>query len=132
LLTVLGRRYVRLAFQLWELGLRIRRDEMSPKPGITSDMGSGVRIDPEIAHAAARVVALKSMNTGDALLLLDMLGLIPTQPGFEPVDLSKSKSRRYYEASKESGQYDAHNEKRRARREEAKRKRQLDKRTDTP
>lgn len=58
---------------------------------LCSDFGSGTTIDPRIAKQAAKTVAKRSVGIDDAVLLLDMLGLIPPQPGNEPTDLRTTK-----------------------------------------
>jgi len=62
----------------------IEEDGMS-RIRINSDFGSGISVAPEVAKVAARAVALNTTGTDDGRLLLDMLGLIPAQPGFEIV-----------------------------------------------
>ena len=55
-----------------------------------SDFGSGTTIDPHVAKQAAKAVVQHSVGTDDALLLLDMLGLIDPLPGNEPKDHVKA------------------------------------------
>lgn len=55
------------------------------------DFGSATTVDPRVAKQAAKAVVQHSAGTDDALLLLDMLGLIDPLPGNEPTDLNKTK-----------------------------------------
>lgn len=60
---------------------------------INSDFGSGQTVDSRVAVDAAKEVVSHSLGIEDALLLLDMLGLIPAQPGNEPTDLKATKQK---------------------------------------
>jgi len=68
-----------------------------PKTPINSDFGSGTTIDPRVAQQAARAVAILVDNVDDARVFLDILGLIPPQPGFEPMDKRNVKNKRNQE-----------------------------------
>lgn len=50
-----------------------------------TDFGSGCTVDKKAAHLAAKTVTRNAEDTKDALFLLDMLGLIPPQPGYESI-----------------------------------------------
>lgn len=66
---------------------------------IRGDFGSGQSIDEEVAKAAARKVVNDSQSTEEALLFLDMLGLIPPQEGYE-VKIPKKKGGQKYKKPK--------------------------------
>jgi hypothetical protein len=68
---------------------------------VKSDLGSGTTIDPHVAKKAAKAVAQHSHGVDDALLLLDMLGLIDPLPGNEPKDLSKTQRANSLETRRE-------------------------------
>ena len=51
---------------------------------INTDFGSGITIDKRVAESAAKAVTHLVPDKEDATLFLDMLGLIPPQPGYEP------------------------------------------------
>lgn len=61
---------------------------------IVSNFGYGNSVDANLAVKAARKVALDAKDTDDARLLLDVLGLIPPQLGFEPGDPRETKRER--------------------------------------
>jgi hypothetical protein len=52
---------------------------------ITGDFGYYEKIDKRVAIAAAKTVCLGANDTAEAILFLDMLGLLPPQPGNEKV-----------------------------------------------
>jgi hypothetical protein len=53
------------------------------KNQIKTDLGGATTIDHRVAVKAAKSVVINSTSVPDAQLLLDMLGLIPAQPGYE-------------------------------------------------
>ena len=57
------------------------------------NFGSGMVVDSKVAKQATNTVVVNSSGTEDAILLLDMLGLIPPQPGNEPKELGKTKAK---------------------------------------
>lgn len=57
---------------------------------INSDFGHYIRVEQPIADIAAKAVCMNAESPRDALLLLDMLGLIPPQPGYEVKTIKES------------------------------------------
>lgn len=60
---------------------------------INSDFGNSITVDPRVALQAAKAVAIQVENVDDARVMLDMLGLIPPQPGFEEVSKKDDRNR---------------------------------------
>lgn len=69
------------------------------KTQINCDFGSGSTVAEYVGTSAARAVAINAIDTHDALLMLDMLGLVPPQPGNEIINQAKA-TRKAKEASK--------------------------------
>jgi hypothetical protein len=68
---------------------------------IKSHFGNGFTVDPQIALVAAKAVVLHATDTEDAVMLLDVLGLIPPQEGNEPSDRGKVIKEQYAQAKKD-------------------------------
>lgn len=60
---------------------------------VNNDFGM-LGVDQPVAEAAAKAVVSNSHSTEDALLMLDVLGLIPPQPGYLPFEHEDSKAER--------------------------------------
>lgn len=60
---------------------------------LVTDFSCGQTIDPKVAYQAAKAVVDHSQGIDDALLLLDMLGLVNPQPGNEPTKLTATKQK---------------------------------------
>lgn len=66
---------------------------MATRTQIRGDFGSGQGVSDLVAKAAARKVVTDAVSTDDATLLLDMLGLIPPQPGYEIKKVQKARGK---------------------------------------
>lgn len=60
---------------------------------ISGDFGLAT-VDGNVAKEAAKAVVLNALDTEDAKLMLDMLGLIPPQPEYLPFDHDDAKKER--------------------------------------
>jgi hypothetical protein len=61
---------------------------------VKGDFGFYEKVDLPVAVAAAKAVCLKANDTAEALLFLDMFGLIDPLPENEPVKHKRSAQRR--------------------------------------
>lgn len=66
---------------------------MVKKVQITGDL-TFTTVDKRVATSAAKAACINATDKKDALLLLDMLGLIPPQAGYLPYESTESKAQR--------------------------------------
>lgn len=67
---------------------------------LISDFGSGVTLDPRVVRKAAIACVLRACDEEDAITMMDILGIIPPQPGNEIADKRTFKNEQTRETRK--------------------------------